>query len=338
MFIDYITESVSIFCERYICCWLRLRLRDILRDEMSVIKAEIHTALSISMSHLVIIGLGALGIGLAQIYRPRSNLLLVGKPAQVQQLADVYPVSSLHDLRLEDDSTILICTQAFGVEPVLSVLQSKLNKTHSVVILCNGLGIYSEALQFVPQNLLLRGSVSTGFLKVDAVQVQQSGDLKIELAGKVEKLRHAQQMFEHCGAKINIVDSPQLLEWRKVIVNAVVNSLCTIANVQNGALITDPRLNELTRSLLADVQTVGLHACAELTPISESDFFKGLENYADNINSTLAAYRAKRPTESEYLLGAVVRIARQSSLKLNCLEEIWIRLVQHLKLSEVETD
>jgi hypothetical protein len=33
--------------ERYICFWLRPRLRNILRDEKSVVKAEIQTALSI---------------------------------------------------------------------------------------------------------------------------------------------------------------------------------------------------------------------------------------------------------------------------------------------------
>lgn len=285
------------------------------------------------MPHVVIIGPGALGLGLAQILKPQFKLLIVGKPNHIHPLVNYYHVSSLQELTLEDGATILICTQSFSVTPLLSVLQDKLNRTQCVVVLCNGLGIFAEALQFVPQELLLRGAISTGFLKVDAWQVRQSGELKVELAGNVERLNYPRQIFEQCGARTTLVESPQLLEWRKVIVNAVVNSLCTIADVKNGALITDSKLNQLARALLADVQTVALQSCPALQPISDSVFFAGLENYAENINSTLAAYRANRQTESEYILGAVVKIARQHGLKLNCLEETWDRLMQHLNPS-----
>ncbi len=35
-FIYSLAELISNSCKRYICCWLRLRLRNILRDEKSV--------------------------------------------------------------------------------------------------------------------------------------------------------------------------------------------------------------------------------------------------------------------------------------------------------------
>jgi 2-dehydropantoate 2-reductase len=125
------------------------------------------------------------------------------------------------------------------------------------------------------------------------------------------------EWFTLHGVPTRRVDDYQLAAWRKLLVNAVGNSVTAITRRRFGALRSVGEMRDVMRAGLDDVRAV---ANAEGVELTDSDveaamaLFDGLPD--DKTTSTLQDVEAGRPLEVEALTGVVVRRAEAHGIRV----------------------
>ncbi|HYW54002.1 MAG TPA: ketopantoate reductase C-terminal domain-containing protein, partial [Dongiaceae bacterium] len=126
----------------------------------------------------------------------------------------------------------------------------------------------------------------------------------------------------------------QAVLWRKLVVNAALNPSCALTSRENGAVVTDPDLGALARTLALEAAAV-----ARAEDVDVGDPWLAVEAAASastaNRNSMLQDLDAGRPTEIDAISGAVVRRAATHGIAVPVTEAV-LRLVRGRERAAVE--
>lgn len=279
------------------------------------------------MSRIFILGAGALGRGLAGHLARQHEIAYIVRSPQLQPAAisreDKHQAISdlltpthpgLPNIETITGAQLWICCKAYDLLAALKQILPGAKHFSQIVLCCNGLGIYQDAAEVIGTKIpLVRCLCSTGFMFGRQGEVLQSGKLIFSLSA-AHQHSHARDelrsVLQGLEAQVHDESSVVIAEWRKVLTNCVVNTVCTIANTKNGALLADPILHEQACQLLKEVRAVAACEGISLSSPSEAEFFAGLANHAENYNSTLLDLRAGRRSETNFMLGRVVRLAQ----------------------------
>ncbi len=125
------------------------------------------------------------------------------------------------------------------------------------------------------------------------------------------------------GLKVRIEPSLERAVWTKLIVNASLNVVATLWNCLNGEVLEQPSARNLACRAAAEVACLAEVLGHDLGP--QDPVFE-MERVAlatrDNVCSTLADIRSRRPTEYSHVNGALLKLARAADLHLPTLEEL----------------
>lgn len=241
--------------------------------------------------------------------------------------------------------TLLLCTKAndacTALDSVWSRLQPKSSQTHrkpKLIILSNGaLAIRDAILRDISADdvEIVFASTTHGAYKDNAVETKYC-------------IRHAGEGLTHCtdGEFIRICRGigwksyemtdfeMNLMLWKKLAVNCVINPLTAIYNVKNGELVGlqhSQDVKTIMTKLLEEVSSVALKEVElhqalkssrsketmqsvrkELSIKSLQTFVdKVIKDTADNISSMLQDAKSDRVTEVQYLNGHICRLGRE---------------------------
>jgi 2-dehydropantoate 2-reductase len=185
-----------------------------------------------------------------------------------------------------------------------------------VLSLQNGIGMEREILQFVPAERFLRGVTAQGATLLAPGRVRWAGvgptrlgrwrgPLTPEIEGILGLLRKAQIETEYS-------EEIERLLWEKILINCAINPLTALFDQPNGSIVHDPELREIAGAVAREVLRV---AQAHGVTLTEAEAVERVETVAcktaQNISSMLQDVRRGRPTEIEYINGAVVREGRR---------------------------
>jgi 2-dehydropantoate 2-reductase len=110
------------------------------------------------------------------------------------------------------------------------------------------------------------------------------------------------------GIETELSESIERLLWEKLLVNCAINPLTALFDRPNGALLEDIQLREIAREVVRETLRV---ARAHGVVLSDEEAIERVETVASktarNISSMLQDVRHGRPTEIDYINGAVVR-------------------------------
>ena len=181
-----------------------------------------------------------------------------------------------------------------------------------VFSLQNGVGMESEILQFISKERFVRGVTSQGATLLGPGRVRWAGvgPTKLgrwegPLTPEIEALR---ELLCRAGIETEFSESIERLLWEKLLINCAINPLTAIFDRPNGALLEDVQLREIAREVVRETLRV---ARAHGVVLSEAEAIERVEavaaKTARNISSMLQDVRRGRPTEIDYINGAVVR-------------------------------
>lgn len=307
---------------------------------------------------LVIVGPGAIGLTLATVLGSVCRVsLLVRDPhysvlsratlrvtghrtvASPPGLVDIETIESLSPWNEAVD--LWLALKAGEIAPALAALAHRLPAESTVAVLSNGLGIYTEVRDILPQSIsVLRLLPSFGAYKQSPAETRLAGDLTFAIAGPPSTADHIARTGEFLrsiGATVTTESDVELAEWRKALINLVVNPLCALAGVANGALGTDLRLGALIAPLLQEITAVTAKAGVPLEPITATELINRLSPHASNLNSMLIDLRLGRPTEIEYITGRFLERAQLQSISTPLMRSLYeaVRAVEAGALSRV---
>lgn len=213
---------------------------------------------------------------------------------------------------LTDADLVGVFVKAHQTARALEQIASHVNPRSWVLSLQNGIGMESEILKFVPSERFLRGVTSQGATLLAPGRVRWAGvgstqfgrwhgPLTPEIEEILALLRKAEINAEYS-------EEIERLLWEKIIINSAINPLTALFDRPNGALVEDAQLREIAGAIACEALRV---AQAHGVALSEAEAVERVETVArktaQNISSMLQDVRRGRPTEIDYINGAVVR-------------------------------
>ncbi len=215
--------------------------------------------------------------------------------------------------KIGDNTLILLTTKMYDSREAVEGIKNLVKK--DTIILCLQNGLYSEDIVkdvIGDKCLVLRGisNVGAAFLKPGAVQYNTHDYTVIEKSRISDDLA---ERFRKCGFECDVSENIKYEEWKKLIINCLINPISVILGKKNMA-VADEKLNPL-KKLIAD----------ECLKVSEKDgikldidFVKMVNEMikdSGNMSSMQQDIIKGRKTEIDYLNGAVVELGRKYRIK-----------------------
>lgn len=267
-----------------------------------------------------VLGAGALGSLLGALLSRCTSVELLAREAHADAIQrqgglrlsvtapGLYPLKvspRLH--RPPPDALVLVTVKAFDLEAMLSALAPRLDSSHLVVVLQNGLGIRDLATRTLGRPVVRAVTfMAAAFEAPGHVAFNARGKTYLPGCGEVLEL------WRSSGMPAEAVDDIGTYVWRKLAINAVINPLSALLRVPNGELLGLP---EVARGLVQEVVQVAnqagqtLDAAETLAKVEAS-----MRQTARNTSSMLQDLRAGRRTEIDWINGAIVRLADEHAL------------------------
>lgn len=275
---------------------------------------------------IIILGAGSIGSLYGAKLSEFNNVTLVCK----QQHADAIntnglKISGIEDKvyrlkaataikKIEDDTLIILTTKIYDSKEAVENIKHLIKKDTAILCLQNGL--YSEEIvkEIVGDKcLVVRGISNCGvaFLKPGMVQYNTSGYTVIE------KSRISNELVVHlrkCGFECNISENIKYEEWKKLIINCLINPISAILGKKNKA-IADEGLFPLKKLIAEECLKVAEKDGVKFKGI---DFVKMVDDMiktSENISSMRQDILKGKKTEIDYLNGAVVELGKKYGIE-----------------------
>lgn len=282
-----------------------------------------------------IIGGGSIGLLFAYyLHRDHSVCLYVRSKKQAEQLQEKGLFLSCGneekqvslDVKLasewagEEDATFIAVKQ-YHLADLIEQLRT-FNKPDKVLLfLQNGMG-HIKMLGKLSGEIYV-GTVEHGALKTSANRVIHTGIGLTRLA----PFHHALTELQDFSHKIHSVDFPFLIEedyekmlMKKLVVNAVINPLTAILQVENGELIQNPHFFQIVKRMFIEIEN-------SLLLQNSEDYFDNViavcEKTAPNQSSMLRDLLENRPTEIDAILGFILEKAAEREINTPIIESLY---------------
>jgi 2-dehydropantoate 2-reductase len=284
-------------------------------------------------THVAIIGPGAIGCMLAvRLARagPSPRVTLIDhRPDRAERLS-VRPIV-LHapegDLAArvavrvvpdEPADLVILATKAYAVRAAACAAAGWIGRTPLLAIQ-NGLGVAEELVQALPRTTVITGVMYQAANRIAEDEVHHAANLRTHLGirGRTpdETVKSVAALFEAAGLPAVVETDIASHVWGKAVVNAALNPVAALAGVRNGDVAVRPALRAMAEAIAAEgeaaarAEGVGLpYASAAAATIETA------RATAENRCSMLQDLQNGRPTEIEYLNGAIVRVAERHGL------------------------
>ena len=208
---------------------------------------------------------------------------------------------------------VLLATKAYAARAAAGAAAAWVGAA-PVVCLQNGLGVAQEVAAALPGAAVITAVSYQAATLVAEGEVHHAANLMTHFGyegrGPDAAVRAAAELFERAGLPAAVEADMMPCVWGKLIVNAAINPVAALAGVTNGEVALRPTLRALAAAL-ADEGEAAARAAGAAIPYSSAAeaAMETARQTAGNRCSMLQDLEAGRPTEIDYLNGAIVRIA-----------------------------
>jgi 2-dehydropantoate 2-reductase len=208
----------------------------------------------------------------------------------------------------------LVLVKSWKTVSAAHVLDECLTERGVALSLQNGLGNYEILTARLGSHRVAFGVTTQGATLLAPALVRPSGNGQISLAAG-DNLGQIAHTLERAGFLVLIEPDLRRLLWRKLAINAAINSLTALLNVPNGELLDMPSAHYLLKEIVAEVVRV---AASQEVEISTAETVETVENVARqtaaNISSMLQDIHRGAPTENEAINGSILRKAETAGI------------------------
>lgn len=212
--------------------------------------------------------------------------------------------------KLQNHNLIFITVKQRQIDHVIAELK-KMDPNNHFVFLQNGMG-HIEKIMPLPANLYV-GVVEHGATRLSDSEVNHLGIGTIKLAAlknRENNLRYFKTMLNSESFPFEETADWEMLLKSKLLINAVINPLTALFNVQNGAIVTNNHLQNLARKLTNEA--------AKVLGFNEDEAWENVRrvarNTAENTSSMRADILHNRETEIEAICGYLLKLVDYSEI------------------------
>lgn len=217
----------------------------------------------------------------------------------------------------EEADYIILFTKAMQLPTMLESIQQIIGENTKVLCLLNGLGHEDVIKQYIPEKDIIMGvTVWTAGLKGPGkVHLSATGTVNLQAIDESGK-KGAEKLVDMMNdAKLNVSYDEDVLPsiWRKACVNGTMNSNCALLDCTIGELFATEEGLRVVKKIIHEFVLVGEASGVKLDE-------KEITDYVMHTSEVAAAHypsmhqdlvQNHRPTEIDYLNGAVARKGRE---------------------------
>jgi 2-dehydropantoate 2-reductase len=267
---------------------------------------------------IIVLGAGAIGSLYGAKLAAANDVTLVARPKHAaainanglriegseSQTVRIRATTALEEIG--PDALVLVTTKVSDTAAALAPIRPLVRDDTTIVSLQNGLDSEKIARRTLgPRAVVLRAITQFGaiFKAPGVIQFMARGYTLLE---KHERSEHIAAVLNAAGLDCRISPDISRDVWHKLVINCVVNPITAILGCEVGA-IANPQLDPLKELVIAECLAVAVSQGVALEGIFQkeiNDFFRP----SHNIASMLQDLRRGRPTEIDYLNGAVAML------------------------------
>lgn len=222
---------------------------------------------------------------------------------------------------------LLVTTKVWQVIPALKPLVGRLPETSPIILLHNGMGTAEWLLRHFPHNPLLAGVTSCGALKTDSKHIHHTGFGETWLGALNSSGEQCRELVPYLADALGHTAWSEHIgerQWRKLVINAVINPLTAVWNQPNGALL------DRTEEVAA--------LCQELHPLLVKQGFRETpetwcrqvlqvaDRTARNFSSMHQDIAYHRKTEIDYITGYLLQQAEKQGIDLPKHRQLYLKV------------
>jgi len=276
------------------------------------------------MMKIIILGAGGIGSLYGAKLSKFNDVTLVGRQEHVDEVNksglkitglenNTYKLRAATKIeKIEDNTLILLTTKVYDSKEAIGGIKNLIKK--DTVILCLQNGLYSENIvkDAVKGCLVLRGITNVGvaFLEPGVIRYNTTSYTAIEKSRISNELV---DMFKKCGFDSYVSENIKKDDWKKLIINCLINPVSTILGKENRA-VADEKLNPLKKLIVDECLKVAEKEGVKL----DIDFVKMVDEMikeSRNISSMQQDIIKGKKTEIDFLNEAVVGLGRKYGVK-----------------------
>lgn len=218
---------------------------------------------------------------------------------------------------LADCHTIFLFVKSYATRDALEDIAPVIHNTSVIVSLQNGLGNREIIEGFAAPERIVYGSTSIGAYRSTHHALVLGGMGETVIGGKSgNAVEGTAALLRSAGLPVTVTTDPERAVWKKAIINAGINPLGALFEMENGKIIENPYSMELQKSLVLEASAVaaaiGIDIDKEEMLQTTADVCK---KTAGNRCSMLQDLIAHRKTEIDSINGAVCSYGEKAGVE-----------------------
>ena len=211
---------------------------------------------------------------------------------------------------------LLLLVKAYDTGHAVQACLPAIGPATTVLTLQNGLGNIEAISRYVPQSQILAGTTAQGATLLGHGRVRYAGQgetvigaLAPEAISRAEAVR---DVFRNCGIPTVVSSHITAALWTKLLVNAGINALTAILQIQNGMVGSQEQVHAVMRRAVLEGAEIAARLGIELPypdPLARTEDV--CRATGANISSMLQDIRAGRRTEIDSINGMIASHGRQ---------------------------
>jgi len=246
--------------------------------------------------------------------------------AETGKITVVHPQASSDPESVKNSDVLLIFVKSTNTESVANQFKSFAAPHTIVLTLQNGLGNDAILVKHFGIERTAIGVTSQGatFLGPGKIKHAGKGPTHITMAdGNKTKLQDLAAALGRAGFETYISDEVTSLVWSKLIINVGINALTALLNVKNGQLLEYEDIKQVMADLVKEALIVVKKKGIQLIyddPLAQ--VYEVARKTASNSSSMLQDFQKNRPTEIDFINGAVVNEAQKLGISVPVNETV----------------
>ncbi|UQS86038.1 ketopantoate reductase family protein (plasmid) [Nicoliella spurrieriana] len=224
----------------------------------------------------------------------------------------------------ESPDLVILFVKQMDNEKTLEASKHFLNQNTYVLTNQNGMGAVDVISKYVPRQHIIAGtafaaSILNGPGDVNVMGERGSG--QVHLVNVTEQpddfTNQVVDEFDKAGMNPSLSENYKGTLWQKLLLNSVVNTLCTLMDITMGEYQTFSEADELTSELVNEAYEVAdadgvkmLKSADEMTKVI-ADENRRLKDHRPSMYQDMSH---NRPTEVDYINGYIVKKATEHGL------------------------
>jgi 2-dehydropantoate 2-reductase len=210
---------------------------------------------------------------------------------------------------------IILAVKAYDLDEVMAQLEPVMTERTVMLTLQNGIDTEDRIIARVHRDSVVGGVafIYSKIVEPGVIEHYKRGGVAIgELMGhKSERVLQIAEIFKQAGISCQLSDDIRKSKWEKMCWNCVFNPLTVLIDDKVAKALDHPEMAGVIRQIVGEVMAVSAAVKVPLAPDMAEKVVKWTQELRDIHTSMYDDWKAKRPTEIDYLNGYIVRMGRE---------------------------